>query len=256
MNLELLVPAAFLAGLFGSAHCLGMCGAIVILFEGQAPSADGQRLRRLLYNTGRLSFYMLLGAIAGLGGALITQLAGIGTGLAILRILAGLLVIALGCNLLFDWHILSWLERSGAILWKRVSPLARHVLPVNTPERAMLAGFLWGALPCGLVYSAVSIAGTSGSAAGGALVMLAFWLGTLPALLLAGESSAKLAAWRRRGPVRKVAGTVLLAMGLLALAFPFLHAMTAGHDPRHELQQTGAGHTSVTIVRHGLTKTR
>ncbi len=230
MTLELLLPAAFLAGFFGSTHCLGMCGAIVVLFEGQGSADAGRWLRRILYNAGRLCFYMLLGAIAGLGGAVITQLAGVDAGLTILRIVAGLLVIALGFNLLFDWQFLSWLERSGAMLWKRVSPLTRHVLPVTTPERAILAGFLWGALPCGLVYSAVSIAATSGNAAGGALVMLAFWLGTLPALMLAGASSARLVEWRRRGPLRQLAGVVLLLMGSLALLFAAMPTATHSHN--------------------------
>lgn len=229
MNLEILLPAAFIAGFFGSTHCLGMCGAIVVLFEGQGSLEAGRWLRRILYNTGRLCFYMLLGAIAGLGGAVITQLAGVAAGLTILRIVAGLLVIALGLNLLFDWRFLAWLERSGAMLWKRVSPLARHVLPVTTPERAILAGFLWGALPCGLVYSAVSIAATTGNAAGGALVMLAFWLGTVPALMFAGASSARLVEWRRKGPIRQLAGVALLLIGSLALGFAAMNISTHPH---------------------------
>jgi uncharacterized protein len=228
MSPELLLPAAFLAGLFGSTHCIGMCGAMVILFEGQRTALRGAWLRRVLYNTGRLGFYMLLGAVAGLGGSLITQAAGLDVGLAALRVLAGFLVIALGLNLALDWQTLAVLERTGAGLWKRLAPLTRHVLPVATPGRALAAGLLWGALPCGLVYSAAGIAATSGDAVTGAAVMFAFWLGTAPVLLLAGASAAKLAVWRRRGTARRTAGIVLIVLGLLALAFPLLRLVAQG----------------------------
>jgi hypothetical protein len=228
MNPELLLPAAFLAGLFGSSHCIAMCSAVVVLFEGQRAGVRGAWLHRVLYNAGRLGFYMLLGIIAGLGGSLITQTAGVDAGLAVLRVMAGLLVIALGLNLAFDWQTLAMLERTGAGLWKRLAPLTRHVLPVVTPGRAAAAGFLWGALPCGLVYSAVAIAATGGSAATGALVMFAFWLGTAPALLLAGASAAKLTLWRRRGAPRRAAGLILVVLGCFALALPLMHFTGTG----------------------------
>jgi hypothetical protein len=227
MSPELLLPAALLAGLFGSSHCIGMCGAMVVLFEGQR-AAHGAWTHRVLYNMGRLAFYMLLGAVAGSGGALLAEIAGLDLGLTLLRILAGLLVVALGLNLAFGWQTLAVLERAGAGLWTRLKPLTRHVLPVATPGRAIAAGLLWGALPCGLVYSAVAIAATGGDAVTGAAVMFAFWIGTMPALLLAGASAGRLALWRRRRPVRLTAGLVLVLFGLLALAFPLLRLAEQG----------------------------
>ena len=224
MTLDLLLPVAFLAGFFGSGHCLGMCGPIVVLLEspdGQ-PGALNPTLRRLAYNSGRMLFYVLLGVIAGTLGVVLTKIAGIKIGLSILRILAGLLVIALGLNLLFDFRSLSYLEKGGTLVWRRLSPLARHVLPISTPARALGAGFIWGALPCGLVYSSVAIAGTSGSAASGALIMLVFWLGTLPALLLAGASARKLGEWTRRPMLRRVTGLLLVGIGFFALAMPYI----------------------------------
>lgn len=216
MTPVLLLPAAFAAGFFGSTHCLGMCGAIVVLLEGQGAAAFDGLPRRLLYNAGRLSFYVLLGVVAGASGALLTG--GLDTGLLVLRLLSAALIIALGLNLLLDWQALRFLEQAGARLWQRLSPLARHVLPVSSPASALAAGFLWGALPCGLVYSAVAIAATSGSATGGGLVMLAFGLGTLPALLLAGASAGRLHRWRQRRTLRRVAGALMILIGLLALA--------------------------------------
>jgi sulfite exporter TauE/SafE len=220
MNAELLLTAAFVAGLFGSTHCISMCGAIVVLFETETTNQEKRRrlLQRVSYNTGRLGFYMLLGTVAGATGALLSKAAGVTAGLMILRVIAAILVIAIGLNLMFNWNITRFLEQSGAGLWRKLSPLLRHFLPVSTPGRALGAGFLWGALPCGLVYSAVAMAATSGTALGGSLVMLAFWLGTVPALLLAGTFAHKLNEWRSRHAFRRIAGAVMVLIGIIALA--------------------------------------
>ena len=218
MNADLLFLAAFLAGFFGSTHCLGMCGAIVVLFEQEHSPGMNRWLRRILYNLGRLSFYALLGVIAGAAGAVIVATAGARTALIILRLVAGLLVIAIGLNLAFNWNFTRFLESAGGAVWKRLSPLARYVLPVETPTRAIAAGFLWGALPCGLVYSAVAIAATSGGPVSGAALMLSFWLGTVPALVLAGASAEKLQRWKSRALFRRTAGAMVIVIGVLALA--------------------------------------
>jgi len=215
MSSEYLLPAAFLAGLFGSTHCIGMCGAIVILFEQSG--GGGSWTRRIAANSGRFGFYAVLGAIAGAGGAVLTKTVGVNTGLIVLRLLAGLLVIAIGLNLAFNWSATRFLEQAGAGLWRRLAPLAKHVLPVSTLPRALAAGFLWGALPCGLVYSAVAMAATSGGARYGAIVMLAFWLGTLPALMLAGASAERLGRWKSNQSFRRIAGLIVIVIGILAL---------------------------------------
>ncbi len=216
MTEELLLPAAFVAGFFGSAHCIGMCGAIVVLFEQQAGIAAGWQ-HRLGYNVGRLGFYALLGTIAGAGGAVITKVTGVNTGLIVLRLIAGALVIAIGLNLLFSWSATRFLEQAGAGLWRRLSPLARHVLPVSSLPRAFAAGLIWGALPCGLVYSAVALAATAGSPAAGVATMAAFWAGTAPAMLLAGASAARMRGLQSNRLFRVLAGVTMLVIGALAL---------------------------------------
>lgn len=218
MTSELLFPAAFLAGFVGSTHCLGMCGAIVLLFEQEPSRAMQPWVRRMLYNLGRGTFYVLLGGIAGAASAVIVATAGARTALMVLRLVAGLLVVAIGINLVFNWNGTQFLERAGAHIWRRIAPLARHVLPIDSPARAMAAGFLWGALPCGLVYSAVAMAATAGSMSAGALVMAMFWLGTLPALLLAGTSAQKLHQLTRHSGFRRVAGVTMIVIGVLAMA--------------------------------------
>jgi len=230
MDTGVLLTAAFAAGFFGSTHCIAMCGAIVLLFEGQQ-TPSGALLRRIAYNAGRMLFYVTLGLIAGASGALLVS--GLTQGLAVLRLIAAILIIMLGLNLAFDWQALRFLERAGASIWKRLSPLARHVLPIRSMPTALAAGYLWGALPCGLVYSAVALASSSGGATSGATVMFSFWLGTLPALLLAGGSAQRLNQWKSKKTYRRVAGLVMITFGLIALALPFMHSS----DDQHEVHQ-------------------
>ncbi len=226
MLTSVLLPAAFAAGFFGSTHCIAMCGALVLLFEGQR-AASGGWLRRLSYNVGRMMFYVTLGVVAGASGALL--MSGVGQGLVVLRWIAGVLLILLGLNLAFDWQSLRFLESAGAGIWKRLSPLARHVLPIRSVPTALAAGFLWGALPCGLVYSAVALATTSGSAVAGGFVMVAFWLGTLPALLLAGASAERLHRFKSRTSFRRIAGALMIIFGLVSLSLPLMH--TGSDEP-------------------------
>ncbi|MBT8079343.1 MAG: sulfite exporter TauE/SafE family protein [Gammaproteobacteria bacterium] len=235
MTADALIAAAFLAGFFGSTHCIAMCGAIVVLFEQSRSDSGAHWARRLLYNAGRLGFYALLGGIAGSAGTVVSATAGLG----ILRVVAGLLVIALGLNLIFDWQSTRFLERAGSIVWKRLAPLSRYVLPVNTPLRALGAGFVWGALPCGLVYSAVALAATSGSPGHGAITMSFFWLGTLPMLLLAGASGERLKRWSGNRGMRRVAGALMIAIGIYAV-FPLVMPSPDATHQHHAVPSSGA----------------
>ena len=248
MTIELAVTTALLAGFFGSSHCLGMCGAIVVLLEGSSrrdSSSFGPVvwLRRFSYNLGRGTFYALLGAIAGLSGAILTQATGLEGGLLVLRVVAAILVIAIGLNLLFDWQLTRFLETAGAGLWRKMSRLARHVLPADTTPRAFAAGFVWGALPCGLVYSAVAIAAVTGSVWSGTATMLAFWLGTLPTLLLAGASAEHLQRLKSRKILRQIAGILVILIGLAAL-MPF---RTGASDHEHHATNANQRPTEIQL---------
>ncbi|HEX5788375.1 MAG TPA: sulfite exporter TauE/SafE family protein [Woeseiaceae bacterium] len=227
---EALLFAALAAGFFGSGHCIGMCGAMVLLLE-RPQDAPGALLRRLVYNAGRLTCYMLLGAVAAAAGLVLTRVAGVATGLFILRMAAALVVVLLAVDLVFGLRTLGFLEAAGARVWRRLSPLAGKLLPATTPARAFGAGFLWGMLPCGLVYAAVALAAGSGSAAAGAVVMAAFWLGTLPALLAAGAMAGRLANFKRRPGIRRAFGVLVLVAAMSALVLPLDHGGRQGGSP-------------------------
>ncbi len=230
MNPEALLPVAFLAGFFGGGHCLGMCGPVVVLLESGSERGAGWPYR-FVYNAGRVLFYMLLGAVAGAFGLMLTKVAGIDAGLKILRWTAALLVIALGLNLLFNLRLLQFLESGGAVIWRKVSPVTSKLLPIRSLSAALGAGFVWGMIPCGLVYSAAALAASSGSALTGSAVMLSFWLGTLPALLAAGVSAGRIAGWSRNPSWRRVAGSLMVVVGVVSVGMPIVmsRVMTTPH---------------------------
>ena len=115
------------------------------------------------------------------------------------------------------------IEHLGRPLWRRLQPLTRRYLPVRTARQALLAGAIWGWLPCGLVYTASIAALASGGAGQGALVMLAFGLGTLPVLLATGMAAERLTALLRQRGVRMAGGVLVILFGLWTLPGPHQH---------------------------------
>lgn len=206
--------ALFLVGLLGGTHCVGMCGGIVGALSMGAPARWALHLS---YNAGRIASYAGAGAIAGALGAASLGLEGQVPVRLVLYFVANLMLVALGLYLLGATRALALTERAGQHLWRRLQPLTKRFLPARTPARAFPLGLLWGWLPCGLVYSALASALTAGSAGRGALLMLAFGLGTLPNLLLAGIVLARLNEFVRRPVVRMFSGLLVLGFGLYGL---------------------------------------
>ena len=206
--------ALFLIGFLGGTHCVGMCGGIVSALS----MGDGSRpALHLAYNLGRIVSYAVAGAIAGALGGASLALSGQLPIRIVLFVLANLMLVALGLYLLGVTRALAFTERFGHKLWRHVQPLSRRFLPARSVAQAFPLGLLWGWLPCGLVYSALITALTSGSALSGAGLMLAFGLGTLPNLLLAGLLAARLNEYAAKPVVRLVAGLLVLAFGLWGL---------------------------------------
>jgi uncharacterized protein len=109
------------------------------------------------------------------------------------------------------------LESAGSVVWRRVQPLLAKVMPVRNFAQAVTAGALWGWLPCGLVYSVMVMALSTGSAMQGGALLLAFGLGTLPNLLLMGWAAERLRNFTRQIWVKRVAGLLVASMGVWGL---------------------------------------
>jgi sulfite exporter TauE/SafE len=223
----------FLVGLAGSVHCIGMCGGIVSAFstvpqprplpvtviDAGAPRIADSLARVAAYNTGRIGSYAVAGALAGSVGR-VASLAG---AQMVLFVLANLMLAALGLHLMGVTRALARVEAAGQGLWRRLQPLTRRLMPLDSPAKLFALGGLWGWLPCGMVYSVLVTAMLSGSAASGASVMLAFGLGTLPMLLSLGLAGARLRTFLQTPLARRAAGLIVLAFAVLALSRVFTH---------------------------------
>jgi len=222
-----LISAALVTGLLGSAHCFGMCAGISGLF---AINASATALRQnvpmaLTYNLGRVASYAFLGsAVAVLGQSVVGTMPELA---APVRLFGGILIVVVGLQVAFNWRGLAPIEKAGARIWNRIAPAARGLLPVTSLPKALGLGLLWGWLPCGLVYSVLLIAATTGNAANGALVMTAFGIGTMPAMIATGMSASRLAQFMSRR--RLGAGLLIILLGLLTVAMPVMK-ITASDD--------------------------
>lgn len=212
----------FLVGLFGGVHCVGMCGGIVGMLSFGVSSEKKHSPATLLpilmgYNLGRITGYALAGAIVGGLSATLISLTDLHESQLILQTVAAIFMIALGLYIANIWTGLVKIELLGKKLWKIIEPLSRRFIPVAGFAKALPLGFLWGWLPCGLVYSVLIMTLSAGSATKGALLMLSFGLGTLPNLLAMGFVASKLTELTRKPAIKLLAGVVIIVMGILML---------------------------------------
>lgn len=219
--------ALFLSGLLGSlGHCLGMCGPLVTMLGIQlkARKPTGWPYH-LLYHASRVGVYVILGTIVGGLGSVLGLGDSFGKVTGIVSLLLGLGVVLLGLGYL-GWLPLGRIERAGT--W--INQAMDWALQQGSSVRVLALGALNGLLPCGLVYSALLVAASTGSPLTGTAGMAIFGLGTLPALLVVGVGAGALSARVRQTFVR-VAGVLIVVVGLqLALrglaawgAVPHLH---------------------------------
>ncbi|MDQ7015994.1 MAG: sulfite exporter TauE/SafE family protein [Gammaproteobacteria bacterium] len=211
--------AAFLVGLLGGVHCVGMCGGIVAALSLGLPEQAGRKSWPLLlgYNLGRIASYSVAGAMMGGVGLLAVQLSDLHQVQLVLQLFAALMMIVLGLYLAGWWFGLNRVERLGGKVWALMEPLGRRFLPVKTPQRALLLGSIWGWLPCGMVYSVLIWALAAGEPLKGALLLFSFGLGTLPNLLAMGLFAHRLRRWVQSLWLRRLAGLLVIFFGLLSL---------------------------------------
>ena len=222
--LAYLAAAAFLAGLAGGVHCAAMCGPIVAACGASRTGALREWQRALAYNSGRIVSYGLAGAIAGGFGSAALALRGGVSAQAFMALFAGTTLIVLAAHLAGCAPVTRRLEAAGGVIWRHVQPYSRHVLPADTVPRALALGALWGWLPCGMVYAALATAIATAHPAGGALVMFAFGLGTLPNLLAIAFAASRVKRLPRLTVMRRCAAAVVAGFGAFGLLFAF-HAM-------------------------------
>ncbi|MGM0988318.1 MAG: sulfite exporter TauE/SafE family protein [Pseudomonadota bacterium] len=222
------LAAAFVFGLLGGAHCIGMCGGIMSALTFAVPPSmrSPARLSGLLlgYNLGRIASYMVAGAlVAGLG----TLVALTPQARLVLQVLAAVMLILMALYIADWWRGLLRVEALGRRFWKHLEPLGRRLMPVVRVPQAVALGAVWGWLPCGLVYSMLAWSLAIADPWRGAALMGAFGLGTLPALLATGFAARQLGALIRHRATRAVAALSIIAFALWQLWT--LLPVSAGH---------------------------
>jgi sulfite exporter TauE/SafE len=202
--------AAFITGLVGSLHCLGMCGPIALALPGTARQGWSYFVGRLLYNLGRLSTYAVLGAIVAL----------LGVAAAMFEVqrwfslILGMVMLVLALH-----HFGVWGKRFAqhdnffTRSWRRGMG---QVMRIRGLGGMFALGLMNGILPCGLVYAGLFIAAHSSTAWEGAAKMALFGLGTLPLMLSLSWSGKWLGAWLKQRS-RMIMPSMMTFLGILFL---------------------------------------
>ena len=233
MSGGLTLGAALILGIAASGHCLVMCGGISsALGLASSRSSDGEPRVPLIvaYQIGRIASYAIAGALAGgaLGYAVAwLDMDAVRSGLRALSAVALVAAALVAFGTLRDPG-----SRVGQLLWRRIAPLGRRLLPVTSPGRALGFGMVWGWMPCGFVYTVIVIAALEHDALRSAATMLAFGVGTSPAMIAVALGAQRPASFAAGSTGRRFAGAVLIGSAALTLfapqivaAAPWLHPL-------------------------------
>jgi len=214
--------AVFLIGFFGGfSHCIGMCGGFVMTYSLKIRENDimptptrWQKVSpHLLYNSGRVLTYTVLGEIFGLAGSTLGVIFAIRDLQGVLQLLAGVLMVLIGLDLAGRLSIFGSGEYPGIKLFKKIATLLFR--SVNR-RNVFVLGLVLGLIPCGLVYVAGAKAAATRSITGGALTMLFFGLGTFPAMLITGFA-ADLVSQNLRTRLYRVAAVLVILLAVITI---------------------------------------
>lgn len=224
---------ALLMGLFSALHCLGMCGSIIGSLTLSLRREIRENKKLLVpfvfsYNLGRIVSYSLAGLLAGLAEHVLSMPLGEGHGHRILQILSALIMAGAGLHIAGWFPRFAYIEKAGGVVWRRIEPYGRRLVPVETLPKAFVFGMIWGWLPCGLVYAALALSATTGDVVRSTFTMFAFGLGTMPAVMGVGIMTSWMVRLSTMKKFRQMTGITLIVLGLLA-AFPWLNPMVIQH---------------------------
>lgn len=183
-----------------------------------------------LFNIGRIISYTAAGLVAGAFGVEILKAVGLENAHTVLRHLGVIFMVAIGFYLAGWFPQMARVEKIGQPIWKRVEPIARKLMPINSSSRALVYGMAWGWLPCGLVYVVLLMTVTAGSAIQGASMMMAFGLGTLPTMLSAGVMASWVRRFTQSARTRQIIGILIIVMAIASL---FFGVGDGGHHHHH-----------------------
>jgi uncharacterized protein len=226
---------AFVAGLLGGLHCFAMCGGWIAAVARPAGAIALQPARMMhagqaATHAGRITTYVLLGAAFGAAGgaAFALAVAPLQRGL---YVVANVMLLLLALSLVARGVAAGGLERAGLAVFRKLLPVVTRLAPQRGMASRYALGVVWGFTPCALVYGVLPVALLAGNAGDGALVMLAFGLGTLPNLLAAGWTLARSRRWLDDRRFRYFAAAVIAAFALLGLYRAWFVPEALGQGP-------------------------
>jgi sulfite exporter TauE/SafE len=227
---ELSILGGFLAGFASSLHCIGMCGGIASgLMFSLAPGGQARDRMRVLFllQTGRIFAYVLAGALLGLIGSQFYFLFDRAEAHILLRWMGSAMLVYIGLSVAGWAPSLAGLERVIA----GVGTTASRALGGHASASPIVAGMIWGFLPCGMVYAALFYAMLAGDAAGSAAIMAGFGLGTVPAIVSAALGMGFLVRWAEQPRARITIAILIIVLGVISAALPWRTiAMICGID--------------------------
>jgi len=196
-----------------------MCGGIAGMLHAQVPSGRGWLA--FGFHGGRISSYLIIALIATLIGMLPSQWVP-DQAPVVMRLFLGFLMVFMAAFIALPGRFRDRIGEALSPLTQRLMPLFKHFLPVRTLDQATGLGLLWGLLPCGLLYMIIASAVLLADPMATVFMVLAFGLGTTPALLGTGLVALRVRSMTNRRDLRWVAALVMGMAGLLVALGPIL----------------------------------
>lgn len=213
-----------------------MCSGIIGALTFSLPSEIHQSKRQLLpyivsYNLGRILSYTAAGGLLAAVSGRLFEYVSPTYGHTMLLWLSTIVLLVIGLHLSGWFPKLHALERIGQPVWRVLEPYGRKLLPVKSPFHAFFFGAIWGWLPCGLVYSTLIWASSSGSVVTGAILMFLFGVGTLPTTITAGMLTGLIKKLTQMPRLRRGAGVMLIVTALIS---PIYSLNPGNHQHEHQ----------------------
>ena len=220
----------FLIGLLGSMHCIGMCGGFVALYALKKPEEGAAWPYHVLYNSGRITTYSILGGVLGQIGSFAGVEGARSTFPAFVLLATGGLMVAMGLNIsgLVGSRVV--FDDTGVSDLRLFRSALKKTLAFSRRWGVFAYGLLLGLLPCGLLYPVLIYASSSGGFFEGAATASAFGLGTVPAMVSVGFLMSHI------GPHRKVflyrvAGLLIVLFGIQSILRGLAYLGHVPHGP-------------------------
>lgn len=202
-------------GFLGSSHCIAMCGSLTMALGFSIPREKHFLFYAIIISSGRVLAYGLIGLVANLLAQSVLALTQ--GGILYLSLIASLLMIGIGLHVA---NLNSWVLKTevlGKFISPLIEPIKKRILPIDSVAKCFAYGLFWGFLPCGLVYTALSLSMTASSPLNAGLVMVFFGLGTLPTLVGMTAFNTKLNSILGKTYVRFALGVSIVIMALILM---------------------------------------